>query len=405
MDKPEVLSRILQARNRGLTMVFCQTKRTCDRVAEDLAKRGFAAAAVHGDLGQSQRERALRAFRSGKIDVLIATDVAARGLDVEDVTHVVNYECPEDEKAYVHRIGRTGRAGREGIAITLIDWSDVQRWKLINTALGLDFPAPEEIYSSSPELYAALDIPAEAGGTLPKAQRERAGLDAEELEDIGETGRNRSTGPRRDRDADEERPARAARNRVRRRTRSGRPLAEGETVEPTPAEAPAADLQEAPEARPARRRARKTAEQPASLDQPASLEQPAEQPIESGQAPEAEEKPRRRTRKAAVRSEATEQAAVQAPEQTAPAAEPEPLAEPLPEPEDLYEEFEDDELEPAPAPPRAVPDRITPVLSPSGVPAVIFFDGGLTAPDPDDDYDYAVPAGPSRPARRRRRSR
>ena len=112
MDKIEVLARVLQARNRGLTMVFCQTKRAADQVASALATRGFAVATVHGDLGQGQRERALRAFRSGKVDVLTATEVAARGLDVDDVTHVVNYECPDDEKTYVHRIGRTGRAGQ-----------------------------------------------------------------------------------------------------------------------------------------------------------------------------------------------------------------------------------------------------------------------------------------------------
>ena len=114
MDKIEVLARVLQARNRGLTMVFCQTKRAANQVATALASRGFAVATVHGDLGQGQRERALRAFRSGKVDVLTATEVAARGLDVDDVTHVVNYECPDDEKTYVHRIGRTGRQGRRG---------------------------------------------------------------------------------------------------------------------------------------------------------------------------------------------------------------------------------------------------------------------------------------------------
>ena len=114
MDKIEVLARVLQARNRGLTIVFCQTKRAADQVATALASRGFAVATVHGDLGQGQRERALRAFRSGKVDVLTATEVAARGLDVDDVTHVVNYECPDDEMTYVHRIGRTGRAGRAG---------------------------------------------------------------------------------------------------------------------------------------------------------------------------------------------------------------------------------------------------------------------------------------------------
>src|SRR6516164_8447467 len=114
MDKIEMLVRVLQADGRGLTMVFCRTKRTADQVAGALTTRGFAAAAVHGDLGQAQRERALRAFRHGKVDVLVATEVAARGLDVEDVTHVVNYECPDDDKAYLHRIGRTGRAGRGG---------------------------------------------------------------------------------------------------------------------------------------------------------------------------------------------------------------------------------------------------------------------------------------------------
>jgi superfamily II DNA/RNA helicase len=249
MDKPEVLARILQARGRGLTMVFCQTKRACDRVAEDLAKRGFASAAVHGDLGQGQRERALRAFRAGKIDVLIATDVAARGLDVDDVTHVINYECPEDDKAYVHRIGRTGRAGKEGIAVTLVDWRDLQRWKLINTALDLTFPVPEEMYSTSENLFIAMDIPVDVTGTLPKAMRDRAGLAAEELEDIGETGRNRSSGggggsggaregkregsrDGRRESAAPERP-RQPRQRSRSRTRNGQPVVQ--TAEAAPA--------------------------------------------------------------------------------------------------------------------------------------------------------------------------
>jgi len=150
---------------------------------------------VHGDLGQGQRERALRAFRSGKVDVLTATEVAARGLDVEDVTHVVNYECPDDEKTYVHRIGRTGRAGRAGVAVTFVDWRDMHRWKLINDALGLGMAEPEETYSTSEHLYTELDIPREATGTLPRAMRDRAGLEAEAIEDIGETGRIRS--PRR----------------------------------------------------------------------------------------------------------------------------------------------------------------------------------------------------------------
>ena len=167
MDKIEVLARVLQARNRGLTIVFCQTKRAADQVATALASRGFAVATVHGDLGQGQRERALRAFRSGKVDVLTATEVAARGLDVDDVTHVVNYECPDDEMTYVHRIGRTGRAGREGVAVTFVDWRDMHRWKLINDALSLGMAEPEETYSTSEHLYTELDIPREATGMLP----------------------------------------------------------------------------------------------------------------------------------------------------------------------------------------------------------------------------------------------
>jgi superfamily II DNA/RNA helicase len=195
MDKIEVLARVLQARDRGLTMVFCQTKRAADQVATALETRGFAVATVHGDLGQGQRERALRAFRSGKVDVLTATEVAARGLDVDDVTHVVNYECPDDDMTYVHRIGRTGRAGRAGVAVTFVDWRDMHRWKTINDALKLGKPEPEETYSTSEHLYTQLDIPREATGTLPRAMRERVGLEAEALEDIGETGKIRTAKP------------------------------------------------------------------------------------------------------------------------------------------------------------------------------------------------------------------
>ncbi|WP_133740073.1 DEAD/DEAH box helicase [Actinorugispora endophytica] len=214
MDKQEMLARLLQAEGRGLTMVFCQTKRVCDQVSTALKGRGFAAAAVHGDLGQSQRERALRAFRNGKIDVLVATDVAARGLDVDDVTHVVNYECPDDEKTYTHRIGRTGRAGRSGTAVTFIDWQETARWKLINGALGLSFTDPEETYSTSAHFFEALRIPSGTKGTLAKEQRERAGIEAEEIEDIGETGRP-------GRGSDDGEPSGRSRSRTRRRTRGG----------------------------------------------------------------------------------------------------------------------------------------------------------------------------------------
>jgi superfamily II DNA/RNA helicase len=189
MDKVEVLARILQARGRGLTMVFCRTKRTCDNVAEQLVERGFASAAVHGDLGQGAREQALRAFRSGKIDVLIATDVAARGIDVQDVTHVINYQCPDDERTFLHRIGRTGRAGAKGVAVTFVDWDEVPKWGLINKALELDHADPAETYSSSKHLYTDLDIPEGTKGHLPRSAQTRAGLEAEQVEDLGETGR------------------------------------------------------------------------------------------------------------------------------------------------------------------------------------------------------------------------
>jgi superfamily II DNA/RNA helicase len=192
MDKTEVVARILQSRGRGRTIIFTKTKRTAAKVAEELVDRGFAAAAIHGDLGQGAREQALRAFRNNKVDVLVATDVAARGIDVDDVTHVINYQCVEDEKIYLHRVGRTGRAGNKGTAVTFVDWDDVPRWSLINKALGLNVPEPVETYSSSPHLFTDLDIPEGTKGRLPKSQRTLAGVDAEVLEDLGETGKKNS---------------------------------------------------------------------------------------------------------------------------------------------------------------------------------------------------------------------
>ncbi|MEV6491148.1 DEAD/DEAH box helicase [Actinoplanes sp. NPDC051633] len=197
MNKLEMVARILQANGRGLTMIFTRTKRAADRVAEDLDFRGFAVAAVHGDLGQGARERALRAFRTGKIDVLVATDVAARGLDVSGVTHVLNYDCPEDPDTYTHRIGRTGRAGATGVAVTFVDWEDMPRWVLIDKSMGLNMPQPPETYHTSAALYADLDIPSDVSGTLPTAGRTRAGLSAEVEEDLGggsRRGRTRDGG-------------------------------------------------------------------------------------------------------------------------------------------------------------------------------------------------------------------
>jgi len=177
LDKPEVVARILQAQDRGRVMVFSRTKRSAQRLTDDLIERGFEATSIHGDLNQVAREKALKRFREGKVDVLVATDVAARGIDVTGVTHVINYECPDDEKTYVHRIGRTGRAGASGIAITFVDWADQTRWKVINNALGLPFPEPQETYSTSAHLFHDLGIDPKAKGRLneptPEPPRER----------------------------------------------------------------------------------------------------------------------------------------------------------------------------------------------------------------------------------------
>ena len=170
LDKIEMLARILQAEGRGPTIVFCRTKRTCQKTADDLLERGFKSSTIHGDLGQSAREKALSDFKAGKSDVLVATDVAARGIDIDGITHVINYQCPEDEKTYVHRIGRTARAGADGIAVTFVDWDELARWKMIDSALALGLPEPEETYSSSEHLFEVLKIPAGTTGRINKAK-------------------------------------------------------------------------------------------------------------------------------------------------------------------------------------------------------------------------------------------
>ncbi|QBJ95298.1 DEAD/DEAH box helicase [Rhodococcus sp. ABRD24] len=199
LDKAEMVARVLQAEGRGATMIFTRTKRTAQKVADDLGERGFNVGAVHGDLGQIAREKALKGFRSGKVDVLVATDVAARGIDIDDVTHVINYQCPEDEKTYVHRIGRTGRAGRTGIAITLVDWDDIPRWQLIDKALDLGIAEPAETYSSSPHLFEDLGIPADAKGTIrkPRAERPAAEPATETATDTHKSDTPKSTRTRR----------------------------------------------------------------------------------------------------------------------------------------------------------------------------------------------------------------
>ncbi len=214
LDKPEIIGRVLQAEGADKIIVFTRTKRQAQRVADDLAERGFAASALHGDMAQVAREKALTKFREDKLRVLVATDVAARGIDVQGVSHVINYSCPEDEKAYVHRIGRTGRAGATGIAITFVDWADLHRWKMINKALDLPFEEPQETYSTSEHLLHDQGIAPGIKGRIvdpaPAAPRT-------DRDDRGKRG-ERSSG------------SRPPRNRSRSRTRGGKPVDDASTA-------------------------------------------------------------------------------------------------------------------------------------------------------------------------------
>ncbi|MEH3132556.1 MAG: DEAD/DEAH box helicase [Mycolicibacterium neoaurum] len=254
LDKIEMVSRILQAEGRGATMIFTRTKRTAQKVADELGERGFKVGAVHGDLGQIAREKALKAFRTGDVDVLVATDVAARGIDIDDITHVINYQIPEDEQSYVHRIGRTGRAGKTGIAVTLVDWDELTRWSMIDKALGLDTPDPAETYSSSPHLYTELNIPAEATGSIAAARKPKTRTEGERVERT-------------------ERAERPARTRSRRRTRGGQSATghpeNGEAA--TPSESGPQDQVESEggESAPAKRRRRR---RPRKASAPAAAE-------------------------------------------------------------------------------------------------------------------------------------
>jgi superfamily II DNA/RNA helicase len=264
MDKVELVSRMLQARGRGATMIFTRTKRTAQKVADELAERGFAVGAVHGDLGQIAREKALKQFRTGAIDVLVATDVAARGIDIDDITHVINYQCPDDENTYVHRIGRTGRAGKTGIAVTLVDWDELPRWTMIDKALGLNCPDPAETYSNSPHVYIELDIPTDIQGSIGAARKSPAkrttsgGRNGDRTTSGGRNGDRTTSGGR---NGDEPAQQRNS-DRQRRRTRAGQ-SATGHADASGNADAdgstPAADG-DATRARRRRRRPRKSAD-------------------------------------------------------------------------------------------------------------------------------------------------
>jgi superfamily II DNA/RNA helicase len=249
LDKVEMVSRILQANGRGASMIFTRTKRTAQKVADELAERGFKVGAVHGDLGQIAREKALKSFREGTVDVLVATDVAARGIDIDDITHVINFQIPDDEQAYVHRIGRTGRAGKTGIAVTLVDWDELPRWTLINTALNLECPDPAETYSRSPHLYEELDIPTDVTGSVGTSR----------MKPDKKAVRSSDPEVKRESSTDKDRPARA-RNRSRRRTRNGEPATghvEGAAIVAEATDVPAAEESATGDAAPAARRRRR----------------------------------------------------------------------------------------------------------------------------------------------------
>ncbi|MFT4299594.1 MAG: DEAD/DEAH box helicase [Aeromicrobium sp.] len=231
LDKPEIVARILQAEDAGQVIVFTRTKRQAQRLADDLAERGFSAAPLHGDMAQGSREKALQRFREGKVTTLVATDVAARGIDVAGISHVINYTCPEDDKTYVHRIGRTGRAGLSGVAVTFVDWADVQRWKLINKTLDLPFDEPQETYSNSEHLYHDLGIPEGTKGRLtPAAPREdKPKSGGGRGPKAGQGSGRRHSGSQQSRDGEAKAGGSgSSRNRRRRRTRSGAPVQAGE---------------------------------------------------------------------------------------------------------------------------------------------------------------------------------
>ncbi|MEN6314334.1 MAG: DEAD/DEAH box helicase [Clostridiaceae bacterium] len=128
-SKPEILSRIIDTKDITLALVFCNTKKRVEELTTELQSRGYAAEALHGDLRQEQRDKVMAKFRNGQIDILIATDVAARGIDVDDIEAVFNYDLPSDDEYYVHRIGRTGRAGKAGIAYSFVVGREINKLK------------------------------------------------------------------------------------------------------------------------------------------------------------------------------------------------------------------------------------------------------------------------------------
>jgi superfamily II DNA/RNA helicase len=150
MDKDKVVSAI--SRGAGKTVVFCQTKRVCDRVTDNLIALGINAAAIHGDLAQPAREKAMRRFAEGSLSVLVATDVAARGIDIDDIAAVIHYEPAKDNKDYLHRSGRTARAGRDGWAVTLVEYNQHTQVTILQRTMRMPITKSIEVFSNNPKL-------------------------------------------------------------------------------------------------------------------------------------------------------------------------------------------------------------------------------------------------------------
>src|SRR5690606_11809801 len=202
LDKDEIIARILQAEGRGKTVIFTRTKRAAQRLVDELGDRGFNVGGVHGDMGQEQRERSMAAVKAGERGVLVATDGAARGGDVDDGTRVINDTIRDEDKTYLHRVGRTGRAGKTGIAVRFVDWEDLHKWALINRALDFGQPEPVETYSSSPHLFEELNIPAGTKGrltTAPKTQSVKTQRAAKRPEKAADAAAAQGTGDSTDR--------------------------------------------------------------------------------------------------------------------------------------------------------------------------------------------------------------
>ncbi|MFT5564808.1 MAG: superfamily II DNA/RNA helicase, partial [Myxococcota bacterium] len=190
MDKPRVLARILQQPDRENVYVFCRTKAMCDRLVRELEDLGTDAIAIHGDLRQAAREKNLDKFRSGAVSVLVATEVAARGIDVDNVTHVINYDLPDDEKMYLHRIGRTARAGNKGCAISFAEHNEIGRLTMIKKAVQ-QLDEVQEVFSTSPLLQELFNLPDETPwGSFVKNAKSGGGQRSSNRPPSRESGRD-----------------------------------------------------------------------------------------------------------------------------------------------------------------------------------------------------------------------